>query len=89
MFFSEHFADAFQRPDFQRNQGPDALARRRAAEVQRPDLFHCYSRANFKLLDWVVRATGSRLAFSEGQPITVTALVDRLWERWLEDDGSA
>jgi hypothetical protein len=44
---------------------------------------------NLKLLDWVVRATNAGLEFGEGQPVTLTALVDRLWERWIEEDGSA
>jgi nucleoside phosphorylase len=44
---------------------------------------------NLKLLDWVVRAASSGLEFKEGQPVTLTALVDRLWERWVEEDGSA
>lgn len=44
---------------------------------------------NLKLLDWVVRATGTGLEFGEGQPVTLTALVDRLWGRWVEEDGSA
>lgn len=44
---------------------------------------------NLKLLDWVVRATNAGLEFGDGQPITLTSLVDRLWERWIEEDGSA
>ena len=44
---------------------------------------------NLKLLDWVVRATNAGLEFGDGQPVTLTALVDRLWERWVEEDGSA
>jgi hypothetical protein len=44
---------------------------------------------NLKLLDWVVRATNAGLEFGDGQPVTLTALVDRLWERWIEEDGSA
>lgn len=44
---------------------------------------------NLKLLDWVVRAASAGLEFREGQPVTLTALVDRLWGRWVEGDGSA
>jgi hypothetical protein len=44
---------------------------------------------NLKLLDWVVRAARDGFVFGEGQPLTLTSLVDRLWERWIEDDGLA
>jgi len=42
---------------------------------------------NLKLLDWVVRAAESGLEFAHGQPVTLTGLVDRLWERWIEQEG--
>jgi predicted MPP superfamily phosphohydrolase len=44
---------------------------------------------NLKLLDWAVRAASAGLEFGEGQPATLTALVDRLWGRWVEGDGAA
>ena len=44
---------------------------------------------NLKILDWVVRVVQSGRSIDERSIIGLTALIDRLWDRWVEgdDDG--
>jgi len=41
---------------------------------------------NLKILDWVVRVVRSGRSIDDGSVIGLTALIDRLWDRWVEGD---